>query len=82
MFDNFCTAKPPKNHHKSFKEIWHQSKLLMFFKIHVQVFNKIVSKLIFVILANISQVMWTFDNAFTPKVPKNVTGLLNVHGIG
>ena len=53
----------------------------MFFKIQVQVFNKIVSKLIFVILANISQVMWTFDNAFTPKVPKNVTGFLNVHGI-
>ena len=41
------------------------------FKIHVKVFDKIVSSVIFVIFAIIFKVIFSFDNVCTSKTPKN-----------
>ena len=64
----FASQKPQKDHHRSLKQILHQRKLLLLFKISVKVFRKIV---IFVILAIIFKVILSFDNFFTSKTPKN-----------
>ena len=67
----FSSQKPHKSYHWSLKEIWHQPKLLILFKIHVTVFDKIVSSVIFVTFAIIFQAIFSFDNFFTSKTPKN-----------
>ena len=70
-FDNFASQKPQKNHHRSLKDIWHQPKLLLLFKMNVKVFDKIVSLAIFVIFAIIFKVIFSFDNVFTSKTSNN-----------
>ena len=67
----FASQKPQKNHHRSLKDIWHQPKLLLLFKMNVKVFDKIVSLAIFVIFAIIFKVIFSFDNVFTSKTSNN-----------
>ena len=72
MFEDFYIPKHPhKNHRRSLKEIWNQPKLLLLFKIHVKVFDKIVNSVIIAILAIIFKVIFSFDNVFTSKTPEN-----------
>ena len=42
-------------------------------KYHVKVFDEIVSKVIFVILANIFRVMFGFDSTFALEIPKKLS---------
>ena len=44
-FTNFASPKIHKNHHKSLMEIWNHPKLLLLFKIRIEVLDKVNAKL-------------------------------------
>ena len=71
LFTIFAPQKTPKNYHWSLKGMRCPPKLLVLLKIHVRGFKKIVSKAIFVIIANIFQITFSSDSVFAPKAPNN-----------
>ena len=60
-----------KKSSQSLEEILYQVKLLLLSKIHVNAFEKIISSAIFVIVAIIFKVIFSFPNVFTSKTHQN-----------
>ena len=70
-----------KNHHRSLKEIWHQPKLLLLFKIHIKFSKKLLVQLPLSYLVLFLK-LYSVLTMFSPqKHPKIVTGPLNGYGI-
>ena len=67
----FAPQKPPKNHHRSLKEMQRLPKLLVLLKINVEGFGKIFRYTICITFANISKIIFSFDSVFAPKAPKH-----------
>ena len=76
LFKIFAPQKPPWNCHRCLKRMQLLPKLLDLLKIYVESFDKIVQLSIFVRLASIFIIIFSFDSVFAHKVHKNCHNFL------
>ena len=74
LFVMFAPQKPLKNHPRFQKDVWGKPNLLFLFKIHLKVFDKVISSVLFVTFCNIFEVMLRFESLLsernTQKLPQ------------